>query len=59
MLLIERATSLNTSLSKGELATKSIKDIQTEIRTYVKNRHDALNKSLEDLKSEWRQKNKN
>jgi hypothetical protein len=54
MLLIEEAVALNPSLSKSSLATSSVQDIQKEIKSYVKARHDALKTSLVDLKAKWK-----
>ncbi len=56
MLLVERAILLNEELSKDELVNMSVRDIQREIQTYVKERHDALKESLEDAKEEWQNK---
>lgn len=53
MLLIDYAVALDPTLSKDTLATKSIKDIQATIKTYVKARHDALKKSLAAAKADW------
>lgn len=56
MLLIERAVSLNTDLTKEQLAKKSIRDIQKEIKIYVEKRHEALKSSLKEAKETWKEK---
>lgn len=53
MLLIERAISLNESLSKNDLINMSIREIQSEIKSYIKERHDALKKSVQEARIEW------
>lgn len=53
MLLVDRALSLNTALSKDDLVTMSIQKIQSEIKSYVEQRHDALKVSLQEAKVEW------
>ncbi len=55
MLLIERAISLDTTLSKEELIDKSIKDINSYIKDYVKERHSALKDSLEVARNKWKE----
>lgn len=56
MLLIERAVTLNTDLSKEELVDMSVRDIQKEIQAYVQERHDALKETLEAAKVEWQER---
>lgn len=56
MLLIEEAVVLNNALDKKELADMTIREIQELIKVEVKERHDALNKSMESLKEEWKTK---
>jgi hypothetical protein len=47
MLLIDRAVAINPDLSKEDLATLSIKDIQSKIHDYVRERHEEMNLGTE------------
>jgi hypothetical protein len=47
MLLIDRAVAINSDLSKDNLATMSIKDIQSKIHDYVEERHEKMNLGTE------------
>jgi hypothetical protein len=58
MLLIEEAVALNPDLSKEDLAALSVQDIQKKIKSYVKERHEALKESLTDLKAKWESEKK-
>ncbi len=58
MLLIDRAAVLNPELTKEELATMSVKDIQVEIKTHVNERHEALKMSKDELKEKWKKEKK-
>lgn len=55
MLLINKAVATNSELSKDELVNMSIKEIQQEIRDYVKKRHEASKETKDELKAKWRQ----
>lgn len=56
MLLVESALALNDTLSKDELVNMSIRDIQTEIKTVVKDRRAALKLSRQEAKEELKAK---
>jgi len=59
MLLIEKAVTLNETLSKENLINISIRDIQSEIKDSVTRRRDDLKESLEQKRNEWKEeKNK-
>jgi hypothetical protein len=49
MLLIERAVTLNPELDKNELLNSSIKDIQTEITSKVKERRKLISDDAKEL----------
>jgi hypothetical protein len=55
MLLIDRAVAINSELTKEDLSTMSIKDIQSEIKSYVKERHDDLKTARKELKAKWQE----
>lgn len=55
MLLINRLVATNSELSKDELANMSVKEIQQEIKNYVKERHKDSKETKEELKTKWRQ----
>ncbi|MDD2203075.1 MAG: hypothetical protein PHT75_01200 [Bacilli bacterium] len=50
-LIINRAVLLDTSLTKDELVTLSVKEIQQEIKDVVTARHEASTLSKEELKT--------
>ncbi|MFA5603562.1 MAG: hypothetical protein WDA12_01745 [Bacilli bacterium] len=49
MLLMDRAVTVNPKLTKEELSTMSIKDIQSEIKAYVEKRRESLNVSKKEM----------
>ena len=53
MLLVNRAVLVNPELSKATLADMTVKEIQQEIRAYVKARHATLKTTKEELKTKW------
>ncbi len=55
MLLVESALALNETLSKDDLVNMEIRDIQSEIKDYVKERRATLNESLQDARVEWQE----
>lgn len=55
MLLVDYASALNDTLSKDDLVDMSIRDIQDEIRDYIKERHNALKTTLQEAKEEWKE----
>jgi hypothetical protein len=55
MLLVSRAAALDTTLSKEQLATLSVKEIQQEIKENVIERREALATSKEELKNKFQQ----
>jgi hypothetical protein len=55
MLLVNRAVTVNPTLSKEDLATMSVKEIQQGIKAYVAERHEALKTSRSELKTKWQQ----
>lgn len=52
MLLIEKATTLDSTLSKDELATMEVKDIQAIIKDYVTERRNQVKATVAELKQE-------
>lgn len=55
MLLIEKAVTLNETLSKESLINISIRDIQSEIKDSAMKRRGDLKDSLEQKRNEWKE----
>lgn len=55
MLLVNRAVSVNSELSKEELAQMTVQEIQQEIKKYVTERRESLKESLQELKTKWKE----
>jgi hypothetical protein len=58
MLLVDYASALNQTLSKDVLVDMSIRDIQGEIKDYIKERHNTLKMSLKEAKEKWQEQKK-
>ena len=55
MLLVEEALALNPDLNKEDLVKLQVADIQSEIKSYVTARHEALKITLVQARETWKQ----
>lgn len=53
MLLVNRAATVNSDLSKEELSNMTVKEIQQAIKDYVTERHETLKATSAELKTKW------
>ncbi len=53
MLLISKAVTLDSTLNTEDLVSMSIQKIQREIKTQVKARHELMDMTREELKTQW------
>lgn len=55
MLLVEKALALNPELNKEELVDMKVREIQSEIKSYVTDRRAALKTTIAEAKETWQQ----